>query len=150
MIQAALDESGIILKQLVDWHFKFYFPSHEVAFLTIGMVFVLFRILVTVEKRPARSFVPQGGSDPTKRLGGFAAPKWGRSRLFLPFFHGDFLLFAFRISPVCKDFGASYGEDVVNFEGAECNSYLLHLVIAAFASLTVMRLNKSVSNSTLH
>jgi hypothetical protein len=44
----------------------------------------------------------------------------------------------------------SLGEDVGNFEGAECNSYLLHPVIAAFASLTVMRLNKSVSNSTLH
>jgi hypothetical protein len=44
----------------------------------------------------------------------------------------------------------SLREDVGNFEGAESNSYLLHPVIAAFASLTVMRFNKSVSNSTLH
>ena len=125
--------------------------SHRArAFLTIGMCSSFSEFAVTVEKRPARSFVPQDGSDPTKRLGRFAAQKWDRSRPFLPFSHGDFLLFVFRISPVCKNFGASSGEDVGNFEGAECNSYLLHPVIAAFASLTVMRLNKSVSNSTLH
>jgi len=108
------------------------------------MVFLLFGIPVTVEKRPARSFVPQGGSDPTKLLGGFAAQKWGRSRLFSPFFHGDFLLFAFRISPAFKHFGASSGEEVGNLKGEERTFYLLHPPIAAFASLTAMRFNKDV------
>jgi hypothetical protein len=79
-----------------------------------------------------------------KLLGGFAAQKWGRSRLFLPFFHGDFLLFAFRISPACKYFGASSGEEVGNLKGEERTSYLLHPPTAAFASLTAMRLKKNV------
>ena len=79
-----------------------------------------------------------------KLLGGFAAQKWGRSRLFLPFFHGDFLLFAFRISPACKDFGASSGEEVGNLKGEERTFYLLHPPTAAFASLTATRFNKNV------
>jgi hypothetical protein len=34
--------------------------------------------------------VPEGGSDPKNFLGGSAAKKWGRSRPFQSFFHGDF------------------------------------------------------------
>jgi hypothetical protein len=84
-------------------------------------------IPVTVAKRPARELVPQGGSNPTKLLGGFAAKKWGRSRPILPFRHCHFLRFAFCISPAFKDFGAARGEEVGSGKGAECNSYLLHL-----------------------
>src|SRR5258708_5773599 len=101
------------------------------------------------KKRPARSVVPQGGSDPTKLLGGLAAEKWGRSRPIWPFFHGDFLLFAFRISPAFKDFGVSRGEEVGNFQGAERNSYVLHPTAAAFTSATAVRSMKNVANSTL-
>ncbi len=77
-------------------------------------------------------------------LGGFAAQKWGRSRLFSPFSHCDFLLFASRISPVCKHFGAFSGEEVGNLKGEERTFYLLHPPTAAFASLTAMRFNKNV------
>jgi hypothetical protein len=81
------------------------------AFLTIGIVvllvflFFFLGISVTVDKRPAREFVPQGGSDPTKLLGGFAAKKWRRSRPILPFRHRQFPYFACCISPAFKDFG---------------------------------------------
>ncbi len=79
-----------------------------------------------------------------KLLGGFAAQKWGRSRLFSPFFHGDFLRFAFRISPAFKHFGASSGEELGNLKGEERTFYLLHPPFAAFASLTAIRFNKNV------
>ena len=36
--------------------------------------------------------MPEGGTDPTELLGGCAAERWGRSRLFQSFFHGDFSL----------------------------------------------------------
>src|SRR6267154_365627 len=124
------------------------------AFLTIGMVFLLWVCglapnLCHRGKRPARSVVPQGGSDPTKLLGGSAAKKWGRSRPIWTFFHGDFLPFASRISPASKDFGVSEGEEVGNFRGAERNSYVLHPTAAAFTSPAGIRLMRNVANSTL-
>src|SRR5947209_20066183 len=41
------------------------------------------------KKGTARLFVSEGGSDPEKLLGGLAAKKFGRSRPFQSFFHGD-------------------------------------------------------------
>ena len=40
----------------------------------------------------------QGGSDPKNFLGGWKPKKWGRSRPFQSFFHGDFPRIAFCIS----------------------------------------------------
>ena len=42
------------------------------------------------KKGTAQVCVPEGGSDPTKLLGGLAAKKWGRYRPFQSFFYGDF------------------------------------------------------------
>ena len=69
-----------------------------------------------------------GGSDATELLGGLAAKKWGRSRPFQSFFHGDFrrvwLLKSLRMNAVKQTLGEERGED----EAAECNSYLLHAI----------------------
>ena len=83
-----------------------------------------------------------------KLLGGFAAKKWGRSRPILPFCHGDFLLFAFRIAPVSKDFGTARGEEVASAEGAERNSYPLHPLLSESAHATDMRPSTCVSKWT--
>jgi len=113
------------------------------------MLFLLFLFPVTVAKRPARELVPQGGSDPTKLLGGFAAKKWGRSRPILPFCHGDFLFFAFPISPTFKDFGAFQGEEAGSAEGAERNLYLLHPHFTEFGPAAEIRPTKRVSKWTV-
>src|SRR6266481_2276795 len=70
----------------------------------------------------------EGGSDPTKLLGGSSAKKWGRSRPIRPFLRGDF-----RRGGRWKHFrmnclGRASGEEVGNSESAESNSYCLHLI----------------------
>ena len=50
--------------------------------------------------------MPEGGSDPTKLLGGSAAKKWGRSRPFQSFFHGDFCCVVFCIAFISKELPA--------------------------------------------
>jgi hypothetical protein len=61
------------------------------------------------KKGTARLFVPEGGSDPTKLLGGLAAKKRGRSRPFQSFFHGDLSfhcrLYHLRIEEIARATG---------------------------------------------
>jgi hypothetical protein len=69
----------------------------------------------------------EGESDPTNLLGGPSAKKWGRSHPIGPFLRGDF-----RRGGSCKrlrtsSVGRASGEEVGSDEGAERNSYLLHL-----------------------
>jgi len=53
--------------------------------------------------------VPEGGSDPTQLLGGLAAKKWGRSRPFQSFFHGDlslhFVPYLLRVQEIARATG---------------------------------------------
>ncbi len=58
----------------------------------------------------------EGGSDPTKLLGGLTAKKWGRSRPICPVLRGDF-----RRGSRCKSLrtdsiGRASGEEVVNLK----------------------------------
>jgi len=68
----------------------------------------------------------EGGSDPTKLLGGSSAKKWGRSRPIRPFLRGDFCncsrCKSFRTNSVSQE----QGEEVGNSESAVRNSYRLH------------------------
>ncbi len=61
------------------------------------------------KKGTARLFVSEGGSDPTKLLGGLAAEKWGRSRPFQSFFHGDlslhFVPYLLRVQEIARATG---------------------------------------------
>ena len=64
----------------------------------------------------------EGGSDPIKLLGGLAAKKWGRSRPFWCFFHGDFRLRWFTISHSAKKLLAPQVEELGEDEAEVCSS----------------------------
>ena len=70
----------------------------------------------------------EGGSDPTNFLGGWKPKKWGRSRPFWCFFHGDFRFHCVSISYASKKLLAQQGEELGEDEAEESNSYSLHLL----------------------
>src|SRR6266478_1566354 len=70
----------------------------------------------------------EGGSDPTNFLGGWKPKKWGRSRPFWCFFHGDFRFHCVSISHASKKLRAPQGEELGEDEAEESNSYPLHLL----------------------
>src|SRR6266481_7449779 len=69
----------------------------------------------------------EGGSDPTNFLGGWKPKKWGRSRPFWCFFHGDFRLRWFSISHSAKKLLAPQVEELGEDDAEVCSSYVLHL-----------------------
>src|SRR6266567_4393686 len=71
----------------------------------------------------------EGGSDPTNFLGGLKPKKWGRSRPFWCFFHGDFRFHCVSIFYASKKLLAPQGEELGEdeAEAEESNSYSLHL-----------------------
>src|SRR5260370_12005949 len=69
----------------------------------------------------------EGGSDPTKLLGGSSAKKWGRSRPIWSFLRGDFRGGSGYTSLRTRSVGRASGEERGEDEAAEGNSCLLHL-----------------------
>jgi hypothetical protein len=68
-----------------------------------------------------------GGSDPTNFWAAEGRQKWGRSRPFWCFFHGNFRLHRFSISHASKKLCSAPGEELGEDEAEESNSYALHL-----------------------
>ena len=83
--------------------------------------------LILHRGKKADAWRVEGGSDPTKLLGGLAAEKWGRSRPFWCFFHGEFRLRWFSISHSAKKLLAPQVEELGEDEAEVCSSYVLHL-----------------------
>jgi hypothetical protein len=83
--------------------------------------------LILHRGKKADAWRVEGGSDPTKLLGGLAAKKWGRSRPFWCFFHGDFRFHCVSISNASKKLLAPQVEELREDEAEVCSSYVLHL-----------------------
>src|SRR5882724_9370447 len=81
-----------------------------------------------LRKTSTRS-VCEGGSDPTKLLGGSSAKKWGRSRPIWSVLRGNF-----RTDSVCKSLPINSldrgrGEESGEEEAEVCSSYVLHIAL---------------------
>src|SRR6266567_7280338 len=99
--------------------------------------------------KKGRRIERRGRERPTKLLGGLAARKWGRSRPFWCFFHGDIPLHWACISHSAKKLLAPQVEELGEDEAEVCSSYVLHLFSSGSCSGTATRQSTSVTKCTL-
>src|SRR5258707_15591328 len=124
------------------------------GFLTIGMVFLLYdlfvlRTPVTVEKTGGTIYRAAGRERPHELFGRLEAEKWGRSRPFWCFFHGDFRLHWFPISHSAKKLLAPQVEELGEDEAEVCSSYVLHVFPSGSCSGIATRQSTSVTKCTV-
>src|SRR5216684_3666338 len=124
------------------------------GFLTIGMVFLLYdlfvlRTPVTVEKTGGTIYRAAGRERPHELFGRLEAEKWGRSRPFWCFFHGDFRLHWFPISYASKKLLAPQAEERAEDEAEGSSPYTLQLFLSGCCSGTPNRQSTSVAKWTV-